>query len=114
MDPAFAAEALTQVGLPGQVMVLTLMLGCGLWTALRPGSLPVIALAACAALWLRADSQLEGAVLITFAPGRGVTVADLLVPALGCAVLLSGRRDHPNSAGGDALHRSRPLDGARR
>src|SRR5690242_11789045 len=95
MDLVFLAEALTQVPLPGQLVVLALMLGCGLWTALRPGVLPVIALAACAALWLRADSQLEGLVLITFSPGHGLVLADLLVPAIGCVVLLgrSARTD---------------------
>jgi hypothetical protein len=94
MDLVFLAEALTQVPLPGQLVVLALMIGCGLWTALRAGALPVIALAACAALWLRADSQLEGFVLITFSPGHGLVLADLLVPALGCVVLLS-RGDRP-------------------
>lgn len=87
-DAGFVAEALTQVELPGQLVVLALMLGCGAWSALRPGALPLTCLAACAALWLRANSRLEGAVLLDLAPGRGLTLADLLVPALGCLVLL--------------------------
>jgi|tagenome__1003787_1003787.scaffolds.fasta_scaffold20848424_2 hypothetical protein len=91
MDPRFLAEALTQVSLPGQLVVLVLMLGCAAWTALRPGALPVIGLSCCAAIWLRANTHLEGLVLITFGPGRGLTLADLLVPALGCVVLLHRR-----------------------
>ena len=88
MDLPFLAEALTQVSLPGQIVVLVLMLGCGGWAALRPGVLPLIGLGACAALWLRANSQLEGVVLVTITPEHGLTLADLLVPALGCATLL--------------------------
>ena len=86
------SEALTQVPLPGQLLVLALMLGCGAWAAARAGVLPLLALAACTAVWLRANSHLEGRVLVVLAPGRGLTLADLLVPALGCAVLLPRRR----------------------
>jgi hypothetical protein len=91
MDPGFLADALTQVGLPGQVAVLALLLGCGIWTAVRPGVLPLVGLSACAAIWLRANSHLEGVVLITVSREHGLTLADLLVPALGCVVLLSRR-----------------------
>lgn len=90
MDLRFVAEALTRVPLPGQLVVLGLMLGCAMWTALRPGRrLPVIALGLCMLFWLRANSYLEGAILVTVTRDHGLTVADLLVPALACVVLLS-------------------------
>ena len=92
MDPRFLAEALTRVSLPGQVAVLILLLGCAAWAVLRPGPLPVVGLAGCAAVWLRANSHLEGVVLLSFGPGRGLTLADLLVPALGCGILLRRSR----------------------
>jgi hypothetical protein len=88
MSPRFLAEALTQVSLPGQLAVLALMLGCGIWVAVRPDAASGLGLALCAAVWLRANSRLEGRILITLDPAHGLTLADLLVPALfGLALL---------------------------
>lgn len=91
----FTLTALTHVAMPGQLLVLGLMLGCGVWAAARRGVLPLIALAVCTAVWLRANSQLEGAVLVSFTREHGLTLADLLVPALGSAVLLFRLTTHP-------------------
>jgi hypothetical protein len=85
----YLLTALPQVPLPFQLVVLALMLGCGLWAVLRPGVLPLIGLGACVGVWLRANSQLEGLILVRVSHDHGLTMADLLVPALCCAVLLA-------------------------
>jgi hypothetical protein len=64
-----------------QALVLALLLGSTLWAAARPRVLPGIGLLACAAMWARTNQRLEGGVLLTLAPGRGLTAADLLIPA---------------------------------
>jgi hypothetical protein len=79
-------DALGKVALWQQLTVLGLLLGSGGWAALRPGRPAVVAFAACAALWWRANQALEGPVLWTLAPGHGVVLADLLPVALGIVV----------------------------
>lgn len=87
---AQAGHVLTLVPLRDQAVVLLLLVGCGLWATLARTRLALVALGVCAAVWLRANSQLEGAVLITFTPAHGLTLADLLVPSL-AALVLAGR-----------------------
>jgi hypothetical protein len=75
-------DALGGLPLAVQAGVATLLVGTGLWAAHRPGRIRLIALLACAAVWTRANQRLEGAILVTVAPSRGLTVADLLPPAV--------------------------------
>ena len=70
-----------------QAVVLTLLVATGFWVAWRPSGAGVVAFVACALVWARADQRLEGAILITVAPGRGLTVADLVAPALTAWIL---------------------------
>lgn len=94
---AHAGHVLTLVPLPEQAVVLAMLVGCGVWASLARTRLAVVALVLCAAMWLRANSQLEGAVLITFTPAHGLTLADLLVPSI-AALVLAGRRTAPQRA----------------
>jgi hypothetical protein len=87
---ADASEVLAQVGLSGQLTVLALMLGSTIWAAVRPGPAASVSLLLCAAVWSRANSQLEGRILVTFTATHGLTLADLLVPALLGLVLTHG------------------------
>ncbi len=80
-------DALGGVPLPVQVTVLALMVGTAVWTAARPGRARAVAFAACAVVWVRANQHLEGAVLLRLSQDHGVTVADLLPPALLALVL---------------------------
>jgi hypothetical protein len=57
------------------------------WTARRPGWTRAAAFVACTVVWARANHGLEGFVLLTVTPEHGLTVADLLPPALLALVL---------------------------
>jgi hypothetical protein len=93
-------EVLTLVGLPEQCVVLGLMLGCTAWAVARTGWLPLVGLGACVLVWARANSLLEGAVLVRLGPGHGLTLADVLVPALLGAVLLARDRRQARARAG--------------
>jgi hypothetical protein len=80
-------DAMGQVSLAVQAFVGLLMIGCAVWTALRPGRTRAVAFVACAVVWARANHGLEGFVLVTVSPEHGLTVADLLPPALLALVL---------------------------
>ncbi|MBI4944257.1 MAG: hypothetical protein HY830_26240 [Actinobacteria bacterium] len=65
-----------QAGLAG------LMVVAALWAALRPRLLPVLGFLAAAFVFARANHAFEGPVLVTFAPGHGLVLADLAPVAL--------------------------------
>ncbi|MFI7589185.1 hypothetical protein ACIB24_19140 [Spongisporangium articulatum] len=92
MSPAEIGHTLTLVPTSGQVVVLALMLGCGIWAARAKTRLAFVALGACLLFWLRANSHLEGTVLISFSPAHGLTLADLLVPLV-VAFVLKGQTE---------------------
>jgi hypothetical protein len=81
-------DALGRVSLPLQGLVGVLMLGTALWTAARPGWTRMAAFTACVLVWSRANQGLEGFVLLSVTPDHGLTVADLLPPALLALVLV--------------------------
>lgn len=98
-------DALGRVPLPVQALVAGLLTGTAAWTAVRPRPLPAVAFTACALMWARANQRLEGPVLVTFAPGHGLVVADLLPPVLLALVLArvaAGRRRAARCDGRDA------------
>jgi hypothetical protein len=80
-------DALGQVSLAVQAFVGLLMIGTAAWTARRPGWTRAAAFVACTLVWARANHGLEGFVLVTVTPEHGLTVADLLPPALLALVL---------------------------
>jgi len=80
-------DALGQVPLGVAALVGVLMLGTAVWTAHRPDTVRAVAFLACAVVWARADQGLEGAVLVALSPEHGLTLADLLPPALLALVL---------------------------
>ena len=95
MDPATATalnalvvgDALGRIPMQTQAAVLGLTIATGAWAALRPRPAPIVAFVACSLLWSRANSALEGGILVRVTPDHGLTVADLLSPALGLLVL---------------------------
>lgn len=80
-------DALGQVPLPVQAAVLVLMIGTAAWAATRRRAAALLAFVACALVWARANQGMEGAVLVTVSPEHGLTLADLLPPALTALVL---------------------------
>lgn len=92
MSPQAIGHTLTLVPLREQIVVLVLLLGCGLWASRAKTRLALVAVAACAIFWLRANSHLEGLVLVSFSPAHGLTLADLLVPLV-AALVLSGQTE---------------------
>jgi hypothetical protein len=80
-------DALGRLPLATQVFVGVLLVATALWTAARPGRTRAVAFGACALVWARANQGLEGFVLLTLSPGHGLTLADLLPPALLALVL---------------------------
>jgi hypothetical protein len=80
-------DAMGQLSLVVQGVVGLLMIGSAVWTALRPGRTRAVAFLACTLVWARANHGLEGFVLVTVTPEHGLTVADLLPPALLALVL---------------------------
>jgi hypothetical protein len=83
-------DALAQLPRPVQTLVLGLTVGTGVWAAVRPRPPALLAFVACSALWLRANSDFEGAVLVSFSADHGLSVADLLPPCLG-ALIVAGQ-----------------------
>jgi hypothetical protein len=81
-------DALGALPLKVQCAVLALTVVTAVWVYRRPGVLPILGFAVCVLVWERANQRLEGAVLLTFAPSRGLTVADLLPPALVASILV--------------------------
>ena len=81
-------DALGRVALPVQALVGLLMIGTAAWTALSPGWTRATAFVVCTVMWARANQGLEGSVLWTVTPEHGLTVADLLPPALLALVLI--------------------------
>jgi hypothetical protein len=80
-------DALGQVPLVVQTLVGVLLVATAVWTALRPDLTRAAAFVSCAAIWVRANQGLEGFVLVTVSPKHGLTLADLLPPALLALVL---------------------------
>ena len=85
-------DALAELPRPVQAGVLGLTVATGLWAAARPRPAAVTAFVTCSLLWSRANAAFEGRVLYTFSERHGLTVADLLPPALAGLVLLRVRR----------------------
>jgi hypothetical protein len=96
-------DALGRLPLTVQVGVLLLLLATGVWAARRPDPASLVAFVACALVWARANQALEGAVLITLSPEHGLTVPDLLPPALTALILA-------RSAGGRRRASPPPVD----
>jgi len=107
LDATLAAVSSMVVGdalgdLPAEVQagVLALALVSAAW-ARRGGRLRVLALGACCLMWSRANHAFEGAVLHTVSHDHGLTVADLVPPALVAWVSLARRRlSRPLADGG--------------
>jgi hypothetical protein len=91
LDAMVVGDALAVLPRDVQAGVLGLTVATGLWAAARPRPAALTAFAACALLWSRANSAFEVKVLWTFAPGRGLTVADLLPPVLTALILWRSR-----------------------
>lgn len=98
LDALLVGDALAELPRDVQATVLGLTVATGLWAAGRPRATSLTAFVACSLLWSRANSAFEGRVLWTFAPGRGLTVADLLPPALAALILWRTRRPRPPAA----------------
>jgi hypothetical protein len=117
LDATFAAVSSMVVGdalgdLPAEVQagVLALALTSAAW-ARRGGRLRVLAVGACCLMWSRANHAFEGAVLHTFSHDHGLTVADLVPPALAAWVSLARR--HPSRAA-DGIGSATPSVGVSR
>jgi hypothetical protein len=67
-----------------------LMVTAALWAALRPRLLPVAGFLAAAFVFGRANHAFEGPVLVSFTPGHGLVLADLLPVALLGLVVVRG------------------------
>ncbi len=118
LDATLAAVSSMVVGdalgdLPAEVQagVLALALASAAW-ARRGGRLRVLALCACCLMWSRANHAFEGAVLHTFSHDHGLTVADLVPPALVAWVSLARR--HPPRTAADGDGSAPPTAGASR
>lgn len=98
LDSMLVGDALAQVPRGAQAVVLALTVGTGIWAAARPRPPVVLAFVACSLLWSRANSAFEGGVLVSFSPEHGLTVADLLPPALAGLILLRARKAACNPA----------------
>lgn len=100
-------DAMGQLSLIVQAFVGLLMIGTAVWTARRPGRTRAVAFLACTVVWARANHGLEGFVLVTVTPEHGLTVADLLPPALLALVLarlaVGGRRLSAHASSGRRL-----------
>lgn len=92
LDAMLVGDALGDLPADVQATVLALTVGTGLWAAARPRPAAVVAFVACSLLWSRANHAFEGRVLWTFSHGHGLTVADLLPPALTALILRRARR----------------------
>lgn len=93
-------DAMGRLPLTVQVGVLLLLLATGVWAARRPDAASLVAFIACSLVWARANQAMEGAVLITLSPEHGLTIADLLPPALAALIVARHR-----ATGGQASSR---------
>jgi hypothetical protein len=84
-------DALGDIPAQQQAIVLALVLVAAVW-ARSGGRARVLVFVACCLMWSRANHAFEGAVLYSFSPEHGLTVADLLPPVLGGWVLLGRLR----------------------
>jgi hypothetical protein len=71
---------------------LTLLVASTVAAVRSPGPWRLLAFAALGLWWLEADTPVEVAVVLTVSPGHGVALADLLLPAAACPVLVSWLR----------------------
>ncbi|OLL18767.1 hypothetical protein BKE56_001330 [Rhodococcus sp. M8] len=60
------------------IVFLCSLFASAAWCLARPNSLSSGAVAVSSVLWLVRNGSLEGAILYTFTPGRGLTESDLL------------------------------------
>lgn len=94
-------DALGEVPLPVQLLVAALLVGTGVWTAVRPAPLRAVAFVACTLMWARANQALEGPILLTLTPDHGLVVGDLLpVALLGLVLHRTARRRAGRRPGG--------------
>jgi hypothetical protein len=84
-------DAMGRLPLTVQIAVLLMLLGTGVWAARRPDAASIMAFLACSLVWARANQAMEGTVLITLSPEHGLTIADLLPPALMALILARHR-----------------------
>ncbi len=60
------------------LILLNLLFACGLWTLLRPSVRAAAVLAVVSLAWVVWNGPIEGATLIRFTSGHGITESDLL------------------------------------
>ena len=93
MDLYRLDRLLTGTSLHDQLVLLGVMLGCTLWAMRRPRTPALVATLGCALLWSRANTRMEGRILVVISPGHGLTLADMLLPALAALLVLRWAAD---------------------
>lgn len=78
MPVILLASAGNPEGLFYAVLALNALFAAGVWCVVKPNVRSLVALVGCALVWPFVNGPLEGHILWTIAPQRGITVSDVV------------------------------------